>query len=94
MTEARTNLSDWDAEQFYDENDHSEASFTIKTKPITYIESWLPVVLRAIIRDDLTGYGFNGIVHTVDGSVLLTAGQYLELLHIQERKNAETFGTR
>lgn len=94
MAEARTNLSDWDAEQFYDENDHSEASFTIKTKPITYIESWLPVVLRAIIRDDLTGYGFNGIVHTVDGSFLLTASQYRALLSIQERKNAETFGAR
>lgn len=87
-------MSNWDAEQFYDENDHSEAGFTIQTKPITYIESWLPVVLRAIIRDDLAGYGFNGIVHTVDGSVLLTESQYRALLSIQERKNAETFGAR
>lgn len=87
-------MSHWDAETFYEENDHSETSFTVLTRPITYIDTWLPVALRAIIRDDLAGYGFNGIVHTVDGSFLLTESQYRALLSIQERKNAETFGAR
>lgn len=87
-------MSHWDAEQFYDENDHSETDFTALTKPVTYINSWLPVVLRTILRDDLAQYGFSVIVHTGVGSVLLDAGQRAALLRIQERKNAETMGTR
>ena len=87
-------MSHWDAEQFYDENDHSETDFTALTKPVTYLNSWLPVVLRTILRDDLTHYGFSVIVHTGVGSVLLDAGQHAALLRIQERKNAETMGTR
>jgi metal-dependent hydrolase (beta-lactamase superfamily II) len=87
-------MSHWNAEQFYDENDHSETDFNALTKPVTYLNSWLPVVLRTIIRDDLTRYGFSVIVHTADGSVLLDASQHAALLRIQERKNAETMGTR
>jgi hypothetical protein len=86
-------MSNWDAEQFYDENDHSETGFTILTKPITYIDGWLPVALRMIIRDDLARYSFSSIVHTAHGSVLLDTNQYVALLCIQERKNAESFGT-
>lgn len=82
-------MTDWNAEKFYEENDQSEASFTILTKPLTYIDSWLSIVLQRVLHEDLAGYGFNGIVYTADGSVVLDTDQYVALLRIQEGKDAE-----
>jgi len=82
-------MTDWDAEQFYEENEQSQADFTILTKPLTYIDSWLSIVLQRVLHEDLAGYSFNGIVHTPDGSVILDTEQYVALLRIRERKDAE-----
>lgn len=82
-------MTDWDAEKFYEENDQSHADFTILTKPPTFIDSWLSIVLQQVLHENLAGYSFNGIVHTADGSVVLDTQQYVALLRIQERKDAE-----
>ena len=82
-------MTDWDAEQFYEENEQSQADFTILTKPLTYIDSWLSIVLQRVLHEDLAGYTYNAIVQTPDGSVILDTEQYVALLRIQERKDAE-----
>ena len=82
-------MSELDAEKFYEENEQSEASFTILTKPLTYIDSWLSIVLQRVLHEKLGGHSFNGIVHTADGPVVVTTELYVALLAIQERKDAE-----
>ncbi|WP_132277067.1 hypothetical protein [Neorhizobium sp. JUb45] len=83
-------MSDWDAEKFYAEHEQSEATFIIGTLPeLTDIRSWLSIVLARILHEKLAGYNFRGMVHAPEGDIDISTEQYIALLRIQERIEAE-----
>ncbi|UXN61567.1 hypothetical protein [Phyllobacterium zundukense] len=79
-------MSDWNAEEFYEENRQNEATFIIATQPMHEdLRSTLNVVLSQILHMKIGGYGCLGVVHTDEGDVHLSPEQYADLLRMQQR---------